>query len=292
MKAIVFGACTDLGCHIDGARWGADALAETAEKDGTECRMIYPSPSIIKSTDPQDHRKNEAEINHFNEQLYHQVRKGIEGNRFPITVGGDHAAAIGSALAAKEENNDLGIIWIDAHTDYNTPESTITGNVHGFPLACITGYDCADFRIFFHGTCYDRKRTVVIGARSIDEQEAVNVKDAGIKVFTMPDIHRLGMQQVMQEAFQIAGSDHGQIHVSYDIDAIDSTLAPGVSTPVANGLTLEEAQQTNTYFMQHIDQISSYDLVEFNPDYDQNGKTKAIADRLLLDLLHAVSSKH
>jgi arginase len=292
MKAIVFGACTDLGCHIDGARRGAEALAETAANAGAECRMVYSSLSCIKSTDPLDHRKNEAAINHFNEQLYHEIRKGIQENRFPLTVGGDHAAAIGSALAAKEENNDLGIIWIDAHTDYNTPESTITGNVHGFPLACITGYDCADFRTFFHGTCYDRKKTVVIGARSIDEQEAVNVKEAGITVFTMHDIRQIGMQQIMQKAFQIAGSDHGKIHVSYDIDAIDSALAPGVSTPVAAGLTIEEAEQINAYFMQHIGQISSYDLVEFNPDHDQNGKTKAIADRLLLDLLHAVSSKH
>jgi arginase len=291
MKTVLFGACTDLGCHIDGARRGPEKLIHDVMDYKDESVVVKQNPDCVKSKDPDDKRKNAKDINAFDEKLYNAILKEVKQGSFPIMIGGDHSAAVASALASQKVNGDLGIIWIDAHTDFNTPASTETGNVHGFPLACIDGYQCEEFRTFFDGKCISPAKTVVVCARSIDPAEAVNVKDAGITVISAEEVKSRGVQSVMEEAFRIAGGDNGKIHISYDIDGIDGGEVPGVSTPVSDGPSTEQGLEINKYIIDHFDRVSSCDLVEFNPDNDINEKTEKTAVNLLAGMIEAAHKK-
>ena len=210
---------------------------------------------------------------------------------FPIMIGGDHSAAIASALACAKVNIDVGIIWIDAHTDFNTFETTITGNIHGLPLAAITGYKCSELRYYHNGKVIQPSRTVVIGARSIDDAEKDNLRYAGVTVFSTQDIKEQGIEKIMEEAFKIAGYKTRGIHISYDLDVIDPKEAPGVSVPEYDGITEEEAMKINEYLVKHMKEILSFDLVEFNPLRDQGRKTEQIALNILTQIINAAEKK-
>ena len=210
---------------------------------------------------------------------------------FPIMIGGDHSAAIASALASAKVNIDVGMIWIDAHTDYNTFESTVTGNIHGLPLAAINGFKNNELRFFHDGKVIQASKTVIIGARSIDDGEKDNVKYSGVTVFTTEDIKEKGIEAIMEEAFKIAGYKTKGIHVSYDLDVIDPDIAPGVSIPEFDGISEEEAMQINEYLVKHINDIVSFDLVEFNPLRDIDRKTEQIGLNILAQIISAVEKK-
>ena len=215
----------------------------------------------------------------------------IKEEYFPIMIGGDHSAAIASALASAKVNVDVGIIWIDAHTDYNTFETTVTGNIHGLPLAAINGYKNSELRYYHDGKIIQPSRTVIVGARSIDEAEKENVKYSGVTVFTTDDIKEKGIDVVMDEAFKIAGYKTKGIHISYDLDVIDPDVAPGVSIPEFDGISEEEAMKINEYIIHHMDKVLSYDLVEFNPLRDIDRKTEQIALNILAQVIRAAENK-
>ena len=206
-------------------------------------------------------------------------------------IGGDHSATIASALASAKVNIDVGIIWIDAHTDYNTFETTVTGNIHGLPLAAINGYKNSELRYYHDGKVIQPSRTVIIGARSIDDAEKDNVKYSGVTVFTTQDIKEKGIEAIMDEAFKIAGYKTKGIHISYDLDIIDPDVAPGVSVPEFDGINEEEAMQINEYIINHMKSVLSYDLVEFNPLRDVDRKTEQIALNLLAQVIRAAENK-
>ena len=232
MRPMIFGAGTDLGVHIDGAQLGPVQLMNDLKSFYKgESVLFERDKDIIKSRNLSDRRKNEYEIEKFNSNLYKNMVDKIKEEYFPIMLGGDHSAAIASVLASAKVNVDIGIIWIDAHTDYNTFESTVTGNIHGLPLAAVTGYKCNELRTYHNGKIVQPSRTVVVGARSIDEKEKDNLRYAGVTVFSTEDIKEKGIDAVMDEAFKIAGYKTKGIHVSYDLDVIDPDVAPGVSIP-------------------------------------------------------------
>ena len=206
-------------------------------------------------------------------------------------IGGDHSVAIASALASVKVNVDVGIIWIDAHTDYNTFETTVTGNIHGLPLAAITGYKCNELRYYHDGKVIQPSRAVIVGARAIDEAEKDNLRYAGVTVFSTQDIKEKGIDAVMDEAFKIAGYKTKGVHVSYDIDVIDPYTAPGVSVPEYDGISEEEAMKINEYLVRKINDIVSFDLVEFNPLRDQDRKTEQIALNILTQIINAAEKK-
>ena len=292
MRPIIFGAGTDLGVHIDGANLGPVQLMNDLKSFYTgESMMFERDNDIIKSRNLSDRRKNEYEIEKFNANLYKNIVDKIKEEYFPIMIGGDHSAAIASALASAKVNVDVGIIWIDAHTDYNTFESTVTGNIHGLPLAAINGYKCNELRYYHNGKIIQPSRTVVVGARSIDAAEKDNLRYAGVTVFTTEDIKEKGIEAVMDEAFKIAGYKTKGIHVSYDLDVIDPEVAPGVSIPEFDGLTEEEAMKINEYLIKNINSILSFDLVEFNPLRDIDRKTEQIALNILAQMIRAVENK-
>ena len=293
MRTMIFGAGTDLGVHIDGASLGPVQLMNDLKAfyQG-ESMMFEQDKEIIKSRNLSDRRKNEYEIEKFNSNLYKNIVEKTKEEYFPIMIGGDHSAAIASALASAKANVDVGIIWIDAHTDYNTFDTTVTGNIHGLPLAAINGYkNTADLRTYHDGKIIQASKTVIIGARSMDEAEKDNVRYSGVTVFTTQDVKEKGIEAVMDEAFQIAGYKTKGIHISYDLDVIDPEIAPGVSIPEFDGISEEEAMQINEYLVKHMKDILSFDLVEFNPLRDIDRKTEQIAVNILAQIIKAVENK-
>ena len=292
MRTVIFGAGTDLGVHIDGASLGPRQLMNDIKSFYKgESILLEQDKDIIKSRNLSDRRKNEYEIDKFNQNLYKQMVEKIKEECFPIMIGGDHSAAIASALASAKVNVDVGIIWIDAHTDYNTFETTVTGNIHGLPLAAITGYKCNELRYYHDGKIIQPSRTVIVGARSIDDAEKDNVKYSGVTVFSTEDIKEKGIDAVMDEAFKIAGYKTKGVHVSYDLDVIDPDIAPGVSIPEFDGISEEEAMKINEYLINHIDDIVSFDLVEFNPLRDIDRKTEQIGLNILAQMIKAAEKK-
>lgn len=289
---MIFGAGTDLGVHIDGTSLGPVQLMNDIKAFYKgESMMFEQDKDIIKSRNLSDRRKNEYAIEKFNSNLYKNMVDKIKEEYFPIMIGGDHSAAIASALASAKVNVDVGIIWIDAHTDYNTFETTVTGNIHGLPLAAINGYKNSELRYYHDGKIIQPSRTVIVGARSIDEAEKENVKYSGVTVFTTDDIKEKGIDAVMDEAFKIAGYKTKGIHISYDLDVIDPDVAPGVSIPEFDGISEEEAMKINEYIIHHMDKVLSYDLVEFNPLRDIDRKTEQIALNILAQVIRAAENK-
>lgn len=292
MRTMIFGAGTDLGVHIDGTSLGPVQLMNDIKAFYKgESMMFEQDKDIIKSRNLSDRRKNEYAIEKFNSNLYKNMVDKIKEEYFPIMIGGDHSAAIASALASAKVNVDVGIIWIDAHTDYNTFETTVTGNIHGLPLAAINGYKNSELRYYHDGKIIQPSRTVIVGARSIDEAEKENVKYSGVTVFTTDDIKEKGIDAVMDEAFKIAGYKTKGIHISYDLDVIDPDVAPGVSIPEFDGISEEEAMKINEYIIHHMDKVLSYDLVEFNPLRDIDRKTEQIALNILAQVIRAADNK-
>ena len=292
MRTMIFGAGTDLGVHIDGASLGPVQLMNDLKGfyQG-ETLLFEQDEEIIKSRNLSDRRKNEFEVEKFNTQLYNAIIEKEESEYFPIVIGGDHSVSIPSALASMKNYEQIGIIWIAAHPDYNTFESTVTGNIHGLSLAAITGYKCNELRYYHEGPTVPTSRCVVIGARNIDEAEKDNIKYAGITVFTTQDIKERGVKAIMDEAFKIAGFKNNGVHISFDLDVMDPEVAPGVSIPELDGLNEDDAMDLNSEIMKHIEEVVSYDLIEYNPLRDMNRKTEQIAINLLAQVLKYAKDK-
>ena len=289
MKEIdIINACTDLGVAVDGACLGPNELTkDLKEKNLRAIYKIYADEEN-KEKDKENKKKNLIKLNEFNEKLYKTVLDVIDKNHFPLTIGGDHSLVIASALASIKKNKSLGIIWIDAHGDFNTFDTTITGNIHGLPLAAIAGYEKKDLVGFHTANTYLPQNTVIVGGRDIDPLEEENLKDAGVTVFSTEEIHKRGMSAVMEDAIKIACDGTEGMHISYDLDVIDPKLCPGVSVPAVNGITLEEAYDAVDEIIKHKDKLKSLDLVEFNPLKDVDNKTKIIAKTILKSLINNI----
>lgn len=284
----IVNACTDLGVAVDGANLGPDELTkDLREKEIRGIYRVYANEEN-KEKDKDNKKKNLKNINLFNEKLYNTVLDIIEKGHFPLTLGGDHSLVIASALASINKNKSLGIIWVDAHGDYNTFDTTITGNIHGLPLAAIDGYEKRDLVGFHNGNFYNPKNTVIVGGRDIDPLEAVNLKDAGVTIFKTEDVHKRGMASVMEEAISIACNGTEGMHISYDLDVIDPIICPGVSVPAKDGINLDEAYEVVDEIIKHKDKLKSLDVVEYNPLKDIDGKTKIIAKTIIKSIINNI----
>lgn len=279
MKISLIEARSDLGVKVDGADLGPNILTSHFNDKDINIYSVN-KPKVIKEKDANNLKRNLDGVNKFDKDLYMVVLTAKNNDEFPITIGGDHTVAISSSLASIKKEEKLGIIWIDAHGDYNTFETTRTGNLHGLPLAAING-NCSLLTSFHNGNYYKHYNTVIVGGRDIDTWEMPNIIKDNIKVFTTEDIHNYGVKYVMNEAFKIASNNTNGVHVSFDLDVIDPTFAPGVSVPAVNGITLEEKNQIVDEIIDNKSIIKSLDLVEFNPTKDIDDKTKNIAINLL-----------
>lgn len=292
MKIILIGAGSDLGIHIDGCRLAPrQLLNDLTNFYKGESVLLEQDSTIIKSRGLADKRKNIVEIQKFNKRLYEMEEKYLEEGYFPITIGGDHSVAIASALANAKKNETIGMIWLDAHVDLHTFDTTPTGNINELSLTTITGYGCRELRDYHTGNIIPPQNTVIIGARNIDKKERENIKYSGVTVFTMDDIKAQGIEAIMEQAFTIAGTKTNSIHISYDLNVLNLTDAPGVSIPEEDGLTEEERLTMLNNILTHINQISSFDLVEFNPTKDETRKTEQIAVNILAKTITTIERK-
>ena len=246
-----------------------------AEEKNAYYEKMHNLVLAVKALDTKNEKRNLEGINEFNQRLYNTTRKVIQDGEFPLLVGGDHITAIGSSLASIKENNNMGIIWFDSHADFNTYPTSVTGNLHGLPLAVATHYEKSILADFHDGPFYNPKNAVIVGGRDIDPWEWGNVLDAGVTVFSTEDIKKYGVEEVCKKAFSIASNGTNGVHISFDLDLIDPQVAPGVSIPAKNGINLEE-----TYALAD-EIIKSADLVEYNPLFDKNNVTKEIAINIL-----------
>lgn len=287
MKKIdIIGACSDFGVHIDGTKFGPIELQKNINKSLINSVINVTADKKEKEYEKENLYKNLTEVNSFNEKLYTQVLASLKESHLPLTLGGDHSIAIASALASIKKYNNQGIIWFDAHGDFNTFETTTSGNIHGLPFAVICNYEKKLLSTFHDGPFYNPKKAVLVGARDIDVPgELDNLKKAGVTIFTTEDIKNLGTEFVYSKAFEIASNGTNGIHVSFDLDVIDPNIAPGVSIPAANGINLEEAYSFVEFMIKNKKQINSIDLVELNPLRDVDGKTQKIAEKILDSLI-------
>lgn len=289
---MIFGAGTDLGVHIDGSSLGPKQLMNDLQAFYKgESMMFDADKSIIKSRNLSDRKKNEYDIEKYNENLYKNIVEKIKEEYFPIVIGGDSSVSIASTLASAKANTDIGLIWIDAHCDYHTFESTTSGNIDGLSLATVTGYKCNELRYYYDGKIIQPSRSVIIGGRSIDDKEKDNVRYSGINVFSENDLREKGFEEVFDEAFKIASYKTKGVHVVFDMDIIDPEISPGISSPAFDGLTEDEAMLINEQLVKHIKEILSYDIVEFNPLRDIDRKTEQIALNLVTQIIRAAEKK-
>lgn len=290
-KIDVIKACSDLGVHKEGAELGPDYILENVELNNVNKVYEIRKKSCIKEKNDSK-KKNIKFINEFNEELYNVVSNSIEEKSLPIILGGDHSIAIGSALASINKYNNLGIIWIDSHADFNTFDTTITGNIHGLPFATVVGENSKGLTEFHNGNFYNPKNSVLVGARSIDYPgEYDNLKRAGIKVYTTEDIKNIGMKKIIKEALQIACNNTLGVHISLDIDVLDPKIAPGVSVPEIDGINEEELLECIDEIIKKQEKVKSMDIVEYNPKYDKSDTTLEIARKILQKLINKNNDK-
>lgn len=292
MKTFILGAGSDLGVHIDGAALGPVQLINDIKGfyQG-ECESILQEEDILKSRNLSDLRKNEYEIDNLNTKIYKTILEKMKENYFPILIGGDSSTTIPIALASSKVNENIGIIVFSPFTNYNTFSTTVTGNLHGLSLAAITGYKNHELRYYHDGNVIQTAKSVVVGARSIDDWEKDNVKYSGLTVFTSDTIKEKGLEATIEEAFAIALEKTNGVHISFDLGLLDPDIAPGVSIPVFDGLSEEEVMNINNIIVKHINDIVSYDIVEFNPLRDVDRKTEQIALNILAQIINAVGKK-
>ena len=221
--------------------------------------------------------------------LLQRVIESRRGGRVPLVLGGDHSVGLGSVagVATALGSEPLGVIWVDTHGDFNVPETTPSGNIHGMPLAALCGY--GDPRLSTLGIrdtpgFVDPAHVVVVGARELDAGEKSLMKKAGISVFSMSAIDRAGIHEVMQDAIAIASRGTRGLHLSLDLDVIDPQFAPGVGTPAAGGLTVREAHVVME-LVAATDRLLGIDVVEVNPILDIMNRTGELAVDLILSAL-------
>jgi arginase len=267
--------------RVAGLEARLEALGHIVEDAGNVAVAIAEQK---KEGDP--HAKYLKEITATCTKHAELVLKTLESGKVPLVLGGDHSVAAGTAAGVSEfyrrQNQKVGLIWIDAHTDMNTPDSSPSGNVHGMPLAAILGLGPAELaHIFDFSPKVNPENCVLVGVRDIDAIEKENVRKAGIEVLTMRDIDERGMRTVMEEALRLAGRDTAGYHVSLDMDWVDPEDAPGVGTPVRGGATYREAHLAME-IMADPGRMLSFEIVEVNPVIDEHNRTADLAVELAL----------
>jgi arginase len=214
------------------------------------------------------------------------VIKTLEAGKIPLTLGGDHSIAAGTVSGVAEfyrrKNQRIGLLWIDAHSDINTPATSPSGNVHGMPLGAIMGLFPSQLSDMYGFSPKVRPDDcVLLGIRDVDEHERENIRKSGVHVFTMRDIDERGMRAVMEEALRLVGRGTVGYHISLDLDWIDPEDAPGVGTPVWGGATYREAHLAMEIIADH-GRMVSFELVEVNPVLDERNQTAELAVELAL----------
>jgi len=294
-KIRVIGVPLDLGQSRRGVDMGPSAVRVA----GLEARLealgfVVEDAGNIAVAIPEQKKEGHPNAKYLKEITATCIKqaelelKTLEAGKTPVALGGDHSVAVGTVSGVSEffrrQNQKLGLLWIDAHTDINTPESSPSGNVHGMPLAAIMGLGPPELaNIFGFSPKVAPENCVLVGVRDIDAAEKENVRKAGIEVYTMRDIDERGMRTVMEEALRAAGRGTAGYHVSLDMDWVDPEDAPGVGTPVRGGATYREAHLAMEIIADH-GRLTSFEIVEVNPVIDERNQTANLAVELALSV--------
>jgi arginase len=249
--------------------------------------LTVPIPETRHVGDPR--RKYIHDIASVCAALLAQARDTLRDGALPLVLGGDHSLAAGSVAATsahlRAQQERVGLIWVDAHGDMNTPASTGSGNVHGMPLAALLGPEPVELAALGGvGPVVEPEHVVLIGVRNLDDQEKERVRGSRIHVFTMKDVDRSGIAAVMEQAIALASDGTSGIHVSFDLDVCDPGIAPGVGTPVKGGLDYREAHMVMEMIADS-GRLAALDMVEVNPTLDVRNSTAELGTELVLSAL-------
>lgn len=292
----LIGAPTDVGAGHRGASMGPEALrvanlGEHLRRRGLDVvdRGNLSGPAN-PWTGPVDGYRHLAEVVAWNRAVMDAVAAELVGGRLPILLGGDHCLAIGSITAVANHCRATGrvlrVLWLDAHADFNTSQITPSGNIHGMPVACLCGHGPeALVQLGGHVPAMDPGAIRQIGIRSVDAGEKRFVHEVGLDIYDMRYIDEVGMRRVMEEA--LAGmDDNTHLHVSFDVDFLDPSIAPGVGTTVRGGPNYREAQLVME-MIADTGRMASLDIFELNPAYDKRNQTAKLA----VDLVESLFGK-
>ncbi|MEO7002538.1 MAG: arginase [Ktedonobacterales bacterium] len=279
----------DLGADRRGVDMGASAIRYTNLDEKLRAlghEVINLDPVAV--SEPETRSPGEPRLKYLeqivaaSEQLAMRVKACLDDGAIPVTLGGDHSVALGSISGAAGVYKRLGVIWIDAHADFNTDETSPSGNIHGMILAALAGLgDSRLVNVGGAGPHVSPQRIAIVGAREIDPDEQRLLREQHVHVWTMSDIDRRGMEAVFSDALRVATDDADGLHVSFDLDAVDPTEAPGVGTPVPGGITYREAQLAMEMVAES-GKLTSLDMVEVNPILDRENRTAILACELAL----------
>ena len=296
-KAVkIIGVPSDLGANMRGANMGPAAMRIAGLKKKIEIQGYSVNDigdlhvPVRDSLSSQVHQEKFLRpLVDICQNLCQESYNAKKENSLPIVVGGDHSIAIGSISGVsqyyRERNEDLGVIWVDAHADINTPQSSPSGNIHGMPLATLLGEGHRDLcNIGGNGAKLKPENVALIGIRTIDDEEKKVLKASGVHYYSMRSIDERGMFEIVKEAIEKISAKTHAIHVSFDIDGIDPRYAPGVSTPVSGGLTLREAHLL-LEMVHESQKLSSLELVELNPYTDVGAQSANLSVDLILSAL-------
>jgi arginase len=293
----IIGVPLDLGSGRRGVDMGPSAfrIAGLAEQITALGRTVVDrgdlaTPNPETQDERHTHKKYINDIARICEQLYDTALESLQAGALPLVLGGDHSLGAGSVAAAASwaratGGRSIGLLWIDAHGDMNTPATSPSGNVHGMPLAALLGPEPTELSCIggFAPKALP-EHTVLIGVRNLDGREKELVRNSRVHVFTMKDIDRQGIASIAEQAVALAGANTAGIHVSFDMDVCDPSIAPGVGTPVKGGLDYREAHMVME-ILADSGLLTSLDLVEVNPTLDVRNATAQLGTELALSAL-------
>jgi arginase len=293
----VIGAPLDLGAGRRGVDMGPSAI-RVAQLNARLVKLGYIVEDCgnVEVEQPENrpaglrNARYLAEILAVCERLSRTTRSALDRGHMPLVLGGDHSVAMGTiaGVAAHyraQGGRRVGVIWVDAHADMNTPETSPSGNVHGMPLACAIGLGPPELTALAGFTpSVEAVNVALVGIRDVDQLEKPHVKESGVRAFTMREVDERGMRTVMAEAIRIATAGTAGFHLSFDMDVVDPVEAPGVGTPVRGGITYREAHLAMEVACDSRGMVSM-EVVEVNPVLDVANRTADLAVELVMSAL-------
>lgn len=288
MKIRILGIPLDLGQERRGVDMGPSAVRAAGLNHALKAlgHKVEDAGNIpVKIPEEQHFGDKRAkflhEITETCQETANRISQTLEDGFFPVSLGGDHSIVVGTqagvAKCFRGRGKSVGCIWIDAHADMNTPETSPSGNVHGMPFACSLGFGPEPLaKLFGYAPKIQPQHSVLVGARNLDQHEQTLVKNSGVNVFTMRAIDEQGMRAVMEKSLALAGDGTAGFVVSFDMDVVDPTEAPGVGTPVLGGITFREAHLAMEMIADSRKMLS-LEIVEINPIIDIMNKTAVLA---------------
>ncbi len=287
MNISLIGVPMNYGCDREGAQYGPEKLREKKIVDVIKKynHSIYDFgnlyvPKVCDTEKYAFHNRMKylKPIVEVNTNLAHQVYSALAAGNFPFVIGGDHSLGLGSIAGASKYYENLAVVWIDAHGDINTDETSPSGNVHGMPLAAAMGVGCTSLTdVYYKGVKVRPENVFIIGARDLDEGEVQLAKDKKLNLYTMDKFKYMGVDGILKDIVEkLKANNVEAVHLSFDMDALDSDLVPGTGTPVTDGMTIDEVKYVFKHLMD-TKLVKSMDLVELNTHLDKNDVTAEVA---------------